>query len=75
MLRRLLAGLSIASLLVGAAILILWWRSYSHVDHFTLGKLENNQTEFTTQSGNVMVSNSRFADGMISSQSTIYQHK
>jgi hypothetical protein len=75
MLRRLLAGLSIASLLVGIAVLLLWWRSYHHVDHFAVGKFDSNRTEFTSQAGNVMVSSSQYNNGMISTQSTIYRHK
>jgi hypothetical protein len=50
MLSRILAGLSIASLLVGLIVLIFWGRSYHHVDHIKLGP-----NEFTTEHGALMV--------------------
>jgi len=75
MLRRLLAGLSILSLVLGAALLIFWWRSYRHVDHFAVGSLDSNRTEFTSQAGNVMVSRSQSVGGMIMTQSTIYPYR
>jgi hypothetical protein len=55
MLRRLLSGLAIASLCVGAIILSLWWRSYHHSDHFAIGKPNVDQTEYTTEAGKVWV--------------------
>jgi hypothetical protein len=72
MLRRILTGLSILSLLVGAVVLIFWWRSYHHVDHFAIGSLGADRTEFTSSNGNVMVNRSQSIGGMIISQSTFY---
>ena len=75
MLRRLLAGLAILSLVLGAAVLIFWWRGYRHVDHFAVGSLNDNRTEFTSQAGSVMVSRSQSVGGMIMTQSTIYPYR
>src|SRR5438552_1643953 len=72
MLRRLLAALSILSLLLGLVLLVLWWRSYHHVDHFTIGKLESNRTTFTTRGGTILITSSRSGGGMIASRSVPY---
>jgi hypothetical protein len=69
MLRRILGGLAIASLVLGLAVLIFWWRSYRHVDHFTLGNLNSHQTEFVTHNGYVMVKTSDNIGGIITSRS------
>ena len=65
MLRRILAGLSILSLVAGAALLIFWWRSYHHTDHFAVGSFDTNRTEFTTHDGTLMVSRSQSVGGLI----------
>jgi hypothetical protein len=75
MLRRLLSGLSIASLLVGALLLLLWWRSYHHSDHFTLGKPDTDQTEFTTQPGSIWVATTNSEGGMITKHWQTYPFK
>ena len=75
MLRRILAGLAILSLVAGAALLIFWWRSYHHTDHFAVGSFATNRTEFTAHGGNVMVSRSQSVGGMIMTQSSFYQFR
>ncbi len=75
MLRRLLAGFSIASLLLGAILLFFWWRSFGHVDHFTLPAWSGTRSEFTSQRGIVMVSNSRKLGDMIDTQSSFYSYR
>ncbi len=75
MLRRILLAMSILSLLLGAVVLIFWWRSYSHVDHFSLGRLDNGGTEFTSTAGKLMVGRSQSIGGMIVTQSTIYPYR
>jgi hypothetical protein len=72
MLRRLLAAMSIVSLLLGLGLLVFWWRSYHHVDHFSFGKVESNQTAFTTRDGMILVTTSQDIGGMISSRSVPY---
>jgi len=74
MLRRILPGLAIASLLVGVAILVLWWRSYSHVDHFTIGSLDSGQTTYTSKGGRVFVTTSQKIGEMVTSTSKPYEH-
>jgi hypothetical protein len=72
MLRRILAGLAILSLVAGAALLFILWRSYHLTDHFAFGSFQTNRTEFTTHAGNVMVSRSQSVGGMIVTQSSFY---
>jgi hypothetical protein len=75
MLRRILAGLSILSLVVGAALLIFWWRSYHHTDHFAIGKPDIDGTEFTAEPGMVWVATTRVDAGMITKQWKTYQFR
>ena len=74
MLRRILPGLAIASLLVGVVILVFWWRSYSHVDHFTIGSLDSGQTTYTSKDGRVFVTTSQKMGEMVTSTSKPYEH-
>jgi hypothetical protein len=74
MLRRLLAGLSIASLLVGLIVLVFWWRSYRHVDQFSLGKIESRQTTYVSRGGRVWVTVSENVAGMNMRRSEFYEH-
>jgi hypothetical protein len=75
MLRRLLAGFAIASLLLGAILLVFWWRSFRHVDHLALPVMGGQKSEFTSQHGIVMVTNSRKEDGMIAMRSDFYDYR
>jgi H+/Cl- antiporter ClcA len=74
MLRRLLAGLSIASLLVGLIVLVFWWRSYRHVDHFSLGHIESRRSTYVSRDGRVWVTVSDNIAGMITQRSEFYEH-
>src|ERR1700742_1523627 len=60
MLSRILAALSIVSLLLTVAVLVFWWRSYSHIDHLAIA---NNQ--FTTMHGYVIVTTTQHPVGEI----------
>jgi hypothetical protein len=73
MLRRLLAGLSIASLLVGLIVLFFWWRSYRHVDQYSLGNIEARRTTYVSRDGRVMVTTSENIAGMITRRSEVYE--
>jgi hypothetical protein len=75
MLRRLLPGLAIASLLVGVVILVFWWRSYAHVDHFTIGSIASGgETTYTSKDGRVMVTTRQSVGEMVRSSSKFYEH-
>jgi hypothetical protein len=74
MLRRLLGGLSIASLIVALAVLFFWWRSFHHIDQFSLGKIEAERTTYTSRDGRVMVTVSENVGGMISRRSEVYEY-
>lgn len=72
--RRLLAGLSIASLLVGVVVLVIWWRSYRHVDRYWHGSLESTRTAYTSRDGRVMVTTSQNVGGVVATRSEFYEH-
>jgi len=74
MLRRLLAGLSIASLFVGLVILVFWNRSFYHTDHYSIGSLDSSQTVYTSHEGRIMVTTSQNVGGGIMSQSRPYPY-
>jgi hypothetical protein len=71
-LRRILSIFSIASLLVGLLVLLVWWRSYHHVDHIGFGSLASRRTEYTSRDGRVMVSISQNISGQIITRSDFY---
>jgi hypothetical protein len=70
-----LAGLSIASLIVGMLILVFWWRSFSHTDHYSIGSLNSTQTTYTSRDGRILVTTSENVGGGIMSRSQPYTYK
>src|SRR3954447_644662 len=73
MLRRILAGLSIASLVVGLIVLVFWWRSYRHSDHYSIGSINSSQTTYMTNRGFILVTNTQNLGGNILSKSEPYE--
>ena len=56
MIRTLLAGLTVVSLLLCVGVLVVKWRSlHGHVDEYTLGPPGKTQTRFTSSNNNVLI--------------------
>jgi hypothetical protein len=71
-LRRILSIFSIASLLVGVLVLVIWWRSYGHTDHVGFGDVSSRRTDYTSRDGRVMVTISQNTSGQIVRSSQFY---
>ncbi len=76
MLKRLLASLSLVSLLIAVALLVYWWRSnHGHVDSFLLGSVASTQTRFTSAAGHVGVEVIEHQGAIVTSRLQFYTFK
>jgi hypothetical protein len=65
MLRRALTLLTLSSLLVAVVVLFFWGRSYFHVDQFGIGNLATHRTDYASQNGAIIVTQSQNLAGEI----------
>lgn len=72
MLRKFLAGLAIASLVLCLAALILWWRSFNHIDHIGMPRLTGGHAELTTIHGTLIVTTTTNYGNFVNQQSRFY---